>query len=154
MNLAIKQFTLKPVKKSIHFPRQSPFFKAYFFLLKNKFQYKNLRKLSFSRLLTVLFISLSLENIVPRRNSFREPNKWKSEGARSRLWGGCGSCSQPNWPIVSTVLAPEWSLALSIWNSMTIDVRKGKVFVHNFVCCTYRNSQMFRNVLYCNSSVS
>ena len=48
--------------------------------------------------------------------------------------------------MVSPVLAAKWGLALSWCKPMTTDLRKGKVII--------RNSQLFRNALYCNSSVS
>ena len=97
-------------------------------------------------MLKVLFTFSLLENFVADRNSLRGPNKWKSEEARSGLQGGCGSCLQPNSLMVSIVLAAVWGLALSWWNPMTTDLRKGKVIMYN--------SQVFRNVLYCNSSIS
>ena len=39
------------------------------------------------------------------------------------------------------------------WNQTT-DLRKGKVIVHNFMCCIHRNSQMFRNFICSNPSVN
>ena len=68
------------------------------------------------------------------------------------LIGRCGSSYQPNWQMVSTVLAAGWDLVLFLWNSMTTDFRKSQVIILSFIWCTNRNSQLFRNVYYCNSA--
>ena len=97
----------------------------------------------------ILFHSSSLEDFVPRRHYLRMLNKWKSEEVGSGLKGAFGSCSRPNWTMVSTVLPVIWDHRLSCWNLSAADLRKG-----SFVCCTHRNPDLFQNVLYCNSFIS
>jgi hypothetical protein len=45
--------------------------------------------------------------------SFIGPNRWKSEGAKSGLYGGCGRTLQPNFATCSMSLKLAWGLALS-----------------------------------------
>ena len=81
------------------------------------------------------------------------------------LWGGRTSGNQvvranvgckedvvADWWFLLFLLQP-WSLELSGWNPTKADFRKSKIIRHNFVSCTHRNSPLFRNVLYCHSSV-
>ena len=51
-------------------------------------------------------------------------------------------------------LAVVWGLALSRWIPTTTDLWKSKVIMQNFVYYTHRNSQLFGNHLYCNSSAN
>jgi hypothetical protein len=39
-------------------------------------------------------------------------NRWESEGAKSRLCGGCGRAVQPNFATCSMVFKLVWGLAL------------------------------------------
>ena len=54
--------------------------------------------------------------------------------------------------MVSSVLVAVWGFAWSEWKSSTLEKAKSSCTI--FVCCTHKNSQLFKNVLYCYYSVS
>ena len=52
--------------------------------------------------------------------------------------------------IISCVIAAVCDFFWSRWNPTT-DLRKSELIMNNFVCCTHRNSQLFRNIHFGNS---
>ena len=75
--------------------------------------------MAFNQLCTASITSLSSANFWPRKCSFIGPNKWKSDGAKSGLYGGC--FNTPNFRVrsVSTVCAAIWGWVLS-WSNNTL----------------------------------
>ena len=87
--------------------------------------------------------------LVPFKNSLKRPNKWKSG------WLPDLDCKEDMAAVPNQTV---WWFPLFLHcldeTQMTTDLRKCKVFRHNFICCTLRNYQLSRNVLYYNYSVS
>ena len=46
------------------------------------------------------------------------------------------------------------ALVSTFWETYKTDFEKGKVIMHNSLCCIQKNSQLFRNILYYNYLVS
>ena len=65
----------------------------------------------------------------PRSPSFICLDRWKSEGAKSALYGGCDTTFQPRLTIYSTVFKIEWRLALSC-------CKRKVVFFPSLTCTT------------------
>jgi hypothetical protein len=64
--------------------------------------------------LTATVTPLSSAKCFPQRpSSFIDPNKWKSDGARSELYGRCSRTVHLNSENVSIFKMLVWSLALS-----------------------------------------
>jgi hypothetical protein len=73
---------------------------------------------AFNQLYTASITSSSA-NFRPRKCSFIGPNKWKSNGAKSRVYGGCFNTSDFRARSVSTVCAAVWGRAL-LWSNNTL----------------------------------
>jgi len=74
--------------------------------------------MAFNERCTASITSLSSAHFWPCKCSFIGPNKWKSNGAKSGLYGGCFNTSNFRACSVSTVCAAVWGRALS-WSNST-----------------------------------
>ena len=104
----------------------------------------------FSHFHTVLVTSSTFENFVQSRNSLRG---WQTSVNKKEPNLDCKeevSAVLNQTAVWFPLFAALWGLSLFWWNSMTTVLRKGKVFMHNFVYCNLRSSQLFRNIFYCN----
>ena len=75
--------------------------------------------MAFNQLCTASITSLLSANFWPRKYFFIGPNKWKSNGAKSGLYGGCFKTSNFRVRSVSTVCAAVWGWAL-LWSNNTL----------------------------------
>ena len=85
--------------------------------------------MAFNQLCIASITSLSSADFWPHKCSFIGPNKWKSDGAKSGLCGGCFNTSNFRARSVSTVCAAVWGWALS-WSNNTLFERSPQRFDH------------------------
>ena len=90
---------------------------------------KKLFDVVFNQLCTASITSLSSAYFWPCKCSFIGPNKWKSDGARSGLYGGCFNTSNFRAHSVSTICAAVWGRAL-LWSNNTFFERNPRRFDH------------------------
>jgi len=110
----------KSPRTSIHFRQRctsfwNPSFKKLVFCFWNHF-------------LTADFTSSSQLKFWPFKCSFSFGNRWKSLGARSGLYGGCGSTEKSWRRIASLVAALVWVLMLSCWRSVLFLIQSVRFF--------------------------
>jgi len=98
--------------------------------------------MAFNQLCTTS-ITLSSANFWPRKCIFIRPNKWKSNGTKSRLYGGCFNTSNFRVHSVSTVCTAVWGRALP-WRNNTLFERSPWHFDHIVGFNSFTSTSLYR----------
>ena len=119
-----------------YFPTKSPNTAIHFRQRCTNFLNPSFKKIVFcffSHFLTADFTSSSQLKRWPFKCSFSSGNRWKSLGARSGLYGGCGSTEKSRRWIASLVAALVWGLALSCSRSVSFLIPIRSILLFNSV---------------------
>jgi len=90
-----------------------------------------------------LITSLSSANFWPRKCSFIGQKKWKSDGAKSGMYGGCFTTPNSRARSVSTVYVAVWGWTFS-WNNNTLFERSPLRFDHIAYFTSFTSMSLYR----------
>jgi len=107
---------------------------------------KKLFGVAFNQLCTASITSLSSANFWPRKCSFIGPNKLKSDGAKSGLYGRCFNTSNFRERCVSTVCIAVRGRALS-WSNNTLFERNPRYFDRIAGFNSFTSVSLYRELL-------